>query len=151
MRVAAGVLLCIMAAVNILAGLGWAAGGGLMVGGGEIIEQTAQQAESEEGGEAVAETGDEGSGLFKAIGGVVMLYALWLLALAGLEIAGAVFLFKAQKAVFVIVVGALEGVTDIGAIIVAESLLFGVLGLIVAAFAVIGGVMLRREHQAGVA
>lgn len=151
MRVAAGVLLCIMAAVNILAGLGWAAGGGLMVGGGELIEQSAQQAQAEEGGEAIAQSGAEGSGIFKAIGGVVMLYAIWLLVLAGLEIASAVFLFQAQKAVFVIVVAALEGLTDIGAIIVAESVLFGTLGLIVAAFALIGGIIVRRERQANAA
>lgn len=146
MRVAAGVLFCIMAAVNIFAGIGWATGGGLLAGSGMMADEMAEEAAAENPDVSASDV-EDGSNMAKAGGGLLVVYGVFLLVLAGLEIAGGVFLFKAQKAIFVGVVAGLEALADIGAMAVLGSFLFGLLGLVTAALAGVAAYQLRGEEQ----
>jgi hypothetical protein len=138
-----------MAAVNILAGIGWATGGGLLAGGTMMAEEAARESAQQSGqdGSGLSESEMAGADAAKAGGGLMVVYGVFLLVLAGLEIAGGVFLFKAQKAVFIGVVAALEALADVGSMIFLGSIIFALLGLVTAVFAGVCAYQLRGEEQ----
>lgn len=131
MNIAAGVLLIIAAILNFIGGCGYAIGGAVAGGVGEMGSEFATGLE--EAGEG-ADTGsaeiEESSEDLKATGAGLQLwgYALWVI--AGLMIAGAVFLFMKSKAGFVLVTGVLALVAEIGGIVITTFGIMNVVGLI---------------------
>ena len=131
MNIAAGVLLIIAAILNFIGGCGYAIGGAVAGGVGEMGSEIATGLE-EAGEEAAAGSAEiaEGSEDLKATGAGLVLwgYALWVI--AGLMIAGAVFLFMKSKAGFVLVTGVLALVAEIGGIVITTFGIMNVGGLI---------------------
>ena len=138
MNIAAGVLLIIAAILNFIGGCGYAIGGAVAGGVGEMGSEIATGLE--EAGEGT-DTGSaeiaEGSQDLKATGAGLALwgYALWVI--AGLMIAGAVFLFMKSKAGFVLVIGVLALVAEIGGILITTFGIMNVVGLIAGALTIL--------------
>lgn len=120
MRTAAGVLLIVTAVINLGAGVSYGFLGGMAGALGSVGEQVSSSAEEEATTEEESEAASqakEASGLVKMFGGAIVVFGIALLALAGCEIAAAVFLFSAKKAMFIMVVAGIE---------IAASLLTGI-------------------------
>ena len=135
MNIAAGVLLIIAAILNFIGGCGYAIGGAVAGGMGEMGSELAtglEEVENEagEGADAGAAEIAEGSEDLKAAGAGLVLwgYALWVI--ASLMIAGAVFLFMKSKSGFVLVTGVLALVAEIGGIVITTFGIMNVVGLI---------------------
>ncbi len=149
MRVAAGVLLLVVAASNLLGGCTYAVGGGLVGGigavGGELAEMAKREGELAEREETAVELSNnekleemaQGSKAAMAVGGGIMLWATFLFVLAGLEIAAGVQLFRSKGAMFIIIIAALEAFS--GAVTMAMGLgfIFALLGMVAAIFAIV--------------
>jgi len=106
MRTAAGVLLIIVAVLNLMASLGYLAGGALTSGASDIAMYAEQQSGNEmtaEQKEALKKVQDEVGG--KGIG--FMAFGVFLLVSVGILIAGAVFLFKNTKPQFIMIAAAM--------------------------------------------
>ncbi len=132
MNIAAGVLVIIAAILNIMGGCTYAVGGALAGGVGEMGSEIASGLE--DGAGAGAEAGEEaakvteGSEDLKTAGAGLTLWGYALFAIAGIMIAGAVFLFQKSKAVFVIVTGVLAIGAEVGGILITQ---FGVMNVCV--------------------
>lgn len=110
MNIAAGVLLIIAAVINIIGGLGSNVVGAVGDAVADGVEGASQGIANEAGGEAGAEISAGGQEVADDISEGAAgfhLYGYALYAVAGLMIAGAVFLFKKDKAGFVMLVGIL--------------------------------------------
>ena len=103
MKIAAGVLILVMAAMNLVGGCGAVFVGGIMGGIGGGVGELANNPEFA-GNPDMAEAG---TGLL-AIGGSVLLIGVVMLVLGGLEIAAGVQLFRSKGATFIIVVAGIE-------------------------------------------
>ena len=141
MRVAAGVLLIIMAVVNLFGGFAYTLGGGVMGAGGGFVEQASQQAAMDSATDEerqAAETAGEAAGAAKSLGGMLMFFGIFVLVLGGLEIAAGVLLFMAKSAMFVNITAALQ---VLGSLISMGTLgigIFNIFGIIVAVLAFLG-------------
>lgn len=151
MRVAAGVLLIIMAVANLFGGFAYSVGGGAMGFGGEYVEQASQQAatdsQDEESRQAAEEAG-RAAGAAKSMGGMLMFFGIFLLVLGGLEIAGAVLLFMAKNAMFVNVVAVLQIVASAISMGTMSIGIFNSLGIIVAILAFLGARSIGQASSA---
>lgn len=151
MRVAAGVLLIIMAVVNLFGGFAYSVGGGAMGFGGQYVEQASEEwaAESEDDASREnAEQAGEAGGAAKSLGGLLMFFGIFLLVLGGLEIAGGVLLFMAKNAMFINIVAVLQIVASaisMGAMAIG---IFNSLGIIVAILAFLGARSIGQASSA---
>jgi hypothetical protein len=142
MRVAAGVLLLVVAASNLLGGCTYAVGGGLMGGAGaglgkftgELAKR--QEATVEQKMEA-AEVAAAITDVSLAMGGVIVLWGAFLLVLAGLEIAAGVQLFRSKGAMFIIIIAALEILSGVVTMAMDLGFIFALLGMVAAIFAIV--------------
>lgn len=141
MRVAAGVLLIIMAVANLFGGFAYSVGGGAMGFGGQYIEQASQQTAEDSQDEATrqsAEQARDAGSAAKAMGGMLMFFGIFLLVLGGIEIAAAVLLFMAKNAMFVNVTAVLQIVASAISMGTMSIGIFNSLGIIVAILAFLG-------------
>lgn len=141
MNIAAGVLVIIAAILNIMGGCTYAVGGALAGGVGEMGSEIASGLE--DGAGAGAEAGEEaakvteGSEDLKTAGAGLTLWGYALFAIAGIMIAGAVFLFQKSKAVFVIVTGVLAIGAEVGGILITQFGVMNVCGLVAGVLAIL--------------
>jgi hypothetical protein len=132
MRIAAGVLLIIVALANLFGGLAYAGLGGLAGVVGSNIEEGGEQIQgnddpdAQQAGEGIAEAGDD---LQKA-GGMIALWGVFLILLGGMNIAGAVMLFSGKNAQFALIVGVVEVIADLGTMGYFQTFIFSGIGLI---------------------
>ena len=128
MRIAGGVLIIIVAVMNLIAGCGYVAGGALAGGVGGMMEA---------GGEA-GEMQEEGAELADA-GGNAMMFGYFKMALGALEIAAGVVLFVGTAAMLAKLTAALEVVNvGIGATAFLGLTIFSAFGIIAAILAFLG-------------
>ena len=143
MNIAAGVLVIIAAILNIMGGCTYAVGGALAGGVGEMGSEIASGLEDGAGAGAGAEAGEEaakvteGSEDLKTAGAGLTLWGYALFAIAGIMIAGAVFLFQKSKAVFVIVTGVLAIGAEVGGILITQFGVMNVCGLVAGVLAIL--------------
>lgn len=136
MRIAAGVLLIIVAVINLIAGGGYLLGGAVASGVGEASSQTATEASEQQDAEKAKTAGTT----LKAFGGFLFL-------VTGLQIAGAVMLFKRKARMFVLVTAILTLAAEAGGI---GLLRFGVLnvpGIVAGIFALLGARAIRGAER----
>jgi hypothetical protein len=123
MRIAAGVLLILAGVFNGCAGTGYAFGGAAgaaaVEGAGALskamMEEAAKEgnADAKAAAEAMAEVNANANDAKAAAGGM-MIFGFFLLVMLGLQIAGGVVLFMSKAAKFVLVVGALGILAELG-------------------------------------
>jgi hypothetical protein len=136
MRTAAGVLLIIVAVLNLLASLGYLAGGALTTGASDIAMYAEQQACEEmtaEQKEAVEKMQDAvgGSGIGFLAFGVLLLVSV------GVFIAGAVFLFKNVKPQFIMIAGVMAIAIEVIGSLITSFGVMNILGLVAGIMAII--------------
>ncbi len=143
MRIAAGVLLIIVAIMNLFTAMGYTAGGaagGALVEAAELNVQTikkmpnAKKADIEAADKALADLKSAAD----TAGGLVG-FGIFLFVLVGLQIAGAVVLFRSKAAKFAMVVAVLTVVGELGGF--AFGMPFNIMkipGLLAAVFAFLG-------------
>lgn len=151
MRVAAGVLLIIMAVVNLFGGFAYSVGGGAMGFGGKYVEQSSEQWAADSQDEASRQDAEEAGragGAAKALGGMLLFFGIFLLVLGGLEIAGAVLLFMAKNAMFINVVAVLQIVASAISMGTMAIGLFNSLGIIAAILAFLGARSIGQKPSA---
>ena len=145
MRIAAGVLLIIVAVINLVAGLGYITVGGAAGIAGKAGSSAMTQAYDQEARKQGREMSDEEKAKAAKVlntvtssAGLIAGFGAFLLIVVGISIAGAVQLFRTRGAKFVMVAAALVVVAEIiGAVILG----FGfrnVPGLVAAVFALVG-------------
>ena len=141
MRVAAGVLILVVAVMNLIGGCGYTVGGGLIGGGAGILDEAASELSkaAEESGdlEAAAELGAFDGSEAKSTGGQLMLWGVFLLILAGLQIAAGVQLFRAKGAVLIQTAAGLEILSDVITVAWFGSFIMSGLGLLTAIMAIV--------------
>jgi hypothetical protein len=161
MRIAAGVLLIIAGVFNLFGGGGYVACGGASsaMGGamksGSLAEFAASGAQTEEDKEQIrqaaaandAELKRAGSELSQAGGGMVAL-GLFLLVVFGLQIAGAVFLFKNSKKTFVLVVAGLTILAELLGIAVTAFGWTKAVGVVAGVLAIVAALSIGKEATA---
>tara|TARA_Y100000758_G_scaffold233576_1_gene170181 strand:- start:425 stop:904 length:480 start_codon:yes stop_codon:yes gene_type:complete len=138
MRVAAGVLLLVVAASNLLGGCTYAAGGGLMGGIGAGVGELAvtEEFNADLSDTQKAEMVRQGDGAL-ALGGGILLWGVFLLVLAGLEIAAGVQLFRSKGAMFIIIVAALEILSGVVTMATVQTYIFALFGMVAAILAIV--------------
>src|SRR5687768_8600362 len=151
MRIAAGVLLILVALIDLVAGLGYVVAGGTVrfaaKSGDGSWTQTYETEARKQGKEIGAE---EKARIAKltANAGLVAGFGAFLLVVVGISIAGAVQLFRCKGPMFVVVAAVLVVVAEIiGAVILRFG--FGnVPGLVAAVFALLGARSMRMPKPA---
>ncbi len=135
MRVAAGVILIIAAIFNLIASLGYLAGGAATTGVANMAESgyvQGQQMTDEQKAELEKiqdEVGGSGIGL--------MAFGVFLLVSVGILIAGAVFLFQDTKAQFIMIAGAMAILAEVIGILITNFGVTNILGLVGGVLAII--------------
>ena len=151
MRIAAGVILIIVALSNLVGGFGYSLGGGLVVAGSEVAEDTNDGAKDEQltTEEEHAEN-DKNIKKAKAAGGMLAGVGFYLLILGGLEIAAAVLLFMAKKATFIRVICVMEFIgIGLVAMAVGPPGLFALIGAVGAVLGLVSsGSIAKAQTQA---
>ena len=146
MRVAAGVLILVVAVTNLIGGCTYTLGGGLIGGGAELLEEAAKsdglKELAEESGDPAAAADlakmqefDASEG--KATGGKLLLYGVFLLILAGLQIAAGVQLFRSKGAVLIQTAAGLEILSDVITVAWFGTFIMAGLGLLTAIMAIV--------------
>ena len=138
MRIAAGVLILVVAVMNLMGGCTYTVGGGLIGGGAQFAEDIGKEAADESGDpDAAAQleklkatTGDA-----KAAGGTFLLWGVFLLVLAGLQIAAGVQLFRAKGAGLIKTAAGLEVLSDVVTVAWFGTFIMAGLGLVAAIMA----------------
>lgn len=135
MRVAAGVILIIAAIFNLLASLGYLAGGAATSGVSSMADsayvqnQNLTDEEKAEIERVKDEIGGSGVGL--------LAFGVFLLVSVGILIAGAVFLFQDKKPQFIMVAGGIAILAEVIGILITNFGVTNVLGLVGGALAII--------------
>jgi hypothetical protein len=135
MRVAAGVILIIAAVFNLIASLGYLAGGAAtssvanMAESGYVQGQQLTAEQQAELDEIKSEVGGSGIGL--------MAFGVFLLVSVGILIAGAVFLFQDKKPQFIMIAGAMAIVGEVIGILITTFGVTNILGLVGGILAII--------------
>ena len=138
MRIAAGVLLLVVAGSNLLGGCTYAFTGGLMGGIGAGVEHAAEtEGLNAELSDKEKEEMAQGGKMAFALGGSIMLWGVFLLVLAGLEIAAGVQLFRSKGAMFIMIVAALEILSGVVTMAMDSGFIFALLGMVAAIFAIV--------------
>ena len=101
MRIVAGVLIIIVAILDLLSGFGYAFVGGATAGLGAAAQNIAQKDPAVKEAETAASAA-------RATGGALALFGFFLLAMAGLTIACGVVLFMAKAPTFALAIGVLQ-------------------------------------------
>ena len=145
MRIAAGVLLIVVALIDLVGGLGYVVGGGVAAiaakRGGDSLTQAYDVEARKQGKEmSPAEKADAAKVLGAATtsAGLLAGFGAFLLVVVGLSIAGAVQLFRSKGARFVMVAAALVVVAEIIGAVIWGFGYRNVPGLVAAVFAVLG-------------
>ena len=139
MRTAAGVLLIIVATLNLFASLFY-----FTVGGAGKLASMAAEHERQRGHEARPEAEQNAEVLrqapaqFGTTGGKLMAFGVYLLVTVGTSIAGAVCLFRRRAATFVIVSAALVILAEVISIVLVKFGWRNIPGLLASVFALIG-------------
>lgn len=148
MRVAAGVLLIIMSLINGLAGLGYVGIGGLAAVGGGAANEVAHEIAKD--GSDASELKAAGKDLRNAGTGLMAMGA-FLIALLGLQIAAAVFLFTQKRATFIMVVAGLGLAAEFAGITLTSFGILNIFGIVVALFAFLGAKAVKEGGGAAAA
>jgi hypothetical protein len=135
MRIAGGVLIIIVAVMDLLAGVGYA-GFGAVVG----VGATAAAKAAKEHGDADAQKSiEKGEKAGQIAGGMLAAFGFYLLALCGLGIACAVVLFMKKAATFALIVAILQLIAEgIGCFIFSSIGITNIFSIIAAIFVIIG-------------
>ena len=151
MRIAAGILLIIVALVNVFAALGYLAGGAV-VSGGEGLSQAMQEAAAQQGNGMTAEQQAEIDNAMAEApsGGGMLALGAFLAILAILQIVGAVQSFRAKGAMLVMVVGGLTILGEIWGIAVAGFGIMNLPGLLAGVLAILAGLAIKKAVEAPV-
>ena len=136
MKVAAGVILIIAAVFNLFAGLAYLGGGAASTGFSKAMnsshmEQTRSQMTEEQRAEMDKASDAMGSG-----GMGLMAFGVFLLVSVGILIAGAVFLFTAKKAQFIMVAGGVAILAEVIGILITNFGITNLVGLVGGALAI---------------
>ncbi len=135
MRVAAGVILIIAAIFNLLASLGYLAGGAATSGVASMADSAYVQSQdlTDEQKEEIERVKDEIGG--SGIG--LMAFGVFLLVSVGILIAGAVFLFQDKKPQFIMVAGGMAILAEVIGILITTFGVTNILGLVGGVLAII--------------
>ncbi len=135
MRVASGVILIIAAVFNLIASLGYLAGGAATTGVANMAESGYVQGQemTEEQKAELEKIQDEVGG--SGIG--LMAFGVFLLVSVGILIAGAVFLFQDKKPQFILIAGAMAILAEVIGILITSFGVTNILGLVGGALAII--------------
>ena len=137
MRTAAGVILIIAAVFNLVASLGYLAGGAATSAIGSGMSEVATQMQTETGSQMTAEQKAQMEKFQDEVGGSgigFMAFGVFLLVSVGILIAGAVFLFQNKKAQFIVIAGGIAILAEVIGILITK---FGVTNII----GLVGGIM----------
>ena len=151
MRVAAGVILIIAAIFNLVASLGYLAGGAATSGVANMTDSAYMQSQ-----DLTAEEKAEIERVKDEIGGSgvgFLAFGVFLLVSVGILIAGAVFLFQDKKPQFIMVAGGMAILAEVIGILITTFGVTNILGLvggvlaIIAAKSMTGGVVPPVEAE----
>lgn len=154
MRKIAGILLIITAIFDLFAGFGYIAGGALTAGLGGLMgmspelaaEQAAQQGQILDGDAQAALQGfDAMSGTVATVGGGLLFFGIFLLAAAGILVAGAAFLFKGERPTFIYIAGGIALLAEVIGSLVTTIGFSNVIGVVGGVLAVLGARQIARE------
>ncbi len=137
MRTAAGVILIIAAVLNLMASLGYLAGGGAATALGSGMSDIAIMAEKESGNQMTTEQKAAINKIQEESGGTgigLMAFGVFLLVSVGILIAGAVFLFKNTKPQFIMIAGGMAILAEVIGALISSFGVMNILGLV-------GGIM----------
>lgn len=137
MRTAAGVILIIAAVLNLMASLGYLAGGGAATALGSGMSEIAIMAEQESGNKMTAQQKEDMQKIKEQTGGAgigLMAFGVFLLVSVGILIAGAVFLFKNTKPQFIMIAGGMAILAEVIGSLISSFGVMNILGLV-------GGIM----------
>lgn len=148
MRIAGGVLLIIVAVINLVVGLGYLTGGALVGGGSKLAASVAQMAEEEarksgkplsaeqkanlaQLNDATSKAGVPSASTMMGLGG-------YLLVVVGISIAAAVQLFRRKGAKFIMVAAILVAAAEVLGALMSSFGAMNIPGLLAAVFAFLG-------------
>ncbi|MCF6288864.1 MAG: hypothetical protein L3J53_06475 [Proteobacteria bacterium] len=140
MRTAAGVILIIAAVLNLMASLGYLAGGGAATVLGSGMSEIAIMAEQEGGNQMTAEQKAAIEKVQEKVGGSgigLMAFGVFLLVSVGILIAGAVFLFKNTKPQFIMIAGGMAILAEVIGSLISSFGVMNILGLVGGILAII--------------
>jgi hypothetical protein len=145
MRIAAGVLLILVAVIDLVAGLGYVVAGGAAgiaakSSGGSLTEAYDTEVRRQ-GKEMSAEDKAQAAKVLNTVttnAGLLAGFGAFLLVVVGLSIAGAVQLFRGKGAMFVMVAAVLVVAAEIISAVILKFGFRNVPGLVAAVFAFIG-------------
>ncbi len=142
MRIAAGVILIVAAIFNVIAGAGYALGGGAASMGGDALTAAVQEVNKEAAKQGADEVdvkelagATEGLDKLASSGQTIMFFGFFLLILFVLQIVCAIFLFMSKGQTFVLAVAGLSILGEIGGIVIISfgfANIFGLLGGVLA-------------------
>ncbi len=135
MRVAAGVILIIAAVFNLLASLGYLAGGAVTSGAADLTEAAYMQ-----GAELTDQEKKDIENIKNEIGGSgvgFLAFGVFLLVSVGILIAGAVFLFQDKKPQFIMVAGGMAILAEVIGILITNFGVTNIVGLVGGVLAII--------------
>jgi len=140
MRTAAGVILIIAAVLNLMASMGYLAGGAATSTLGSGMSDVAAIAQKESGTQMTAEQKAEMEKFQEEVGGTgigFMAFGVFLLVSVGILITGAVFLFKNTNAKFIMVAGVMAIAAEVIGILISSFGVMNILGLVGGILAII--------------
>ncbi|MCF6288266.1 MAG: hypothetical protein L3J53_03395 [Proteobacteria bacterium] len=129
MRIAAGVILIIAAVFNLVASLGYVAGGVATTG----LSEVAIYAEQQSGNQMTAEQQTAIDVVQDKVAGTgigLMAFGVFLLVSVGILIAGAVFLFQNKKPQFIMIAGGMAIAAEVIGILITTFGIMNILGLV---------------------
>jgi len=140
MRTAAGVILIIAAVLNLMASLGYLAGGGAATALGSGMSDVAMIAQQESGNQMTAKQKADMAKFEEEVGGSgigLMAFGVFLLVSVGILIAGAVFLFKNTKPQFIMIAGGMAILAEVIGSMISSFGVMNILGLVGGILAII--------------
>lgn len=159
MKITAGVILILVAVLNLFAAMGYMLGGALGTNVASLTEHVVESTEHDLDEAEIEEmrTGLEEIDDMNLAGSLFMIFGVLLLASVGVLIAAAVFLFKGSKAGFILVAGAYAIVLELSGVGVTKDLgVTNMIGLVGGVLAIIAALQIKRqlaavadEHQVG--
>jgi len=150
MRVAAGVILIIVAVFNLVASLGYVVGGGAATGLSRVGDDVAQEFVTTQNANMTEEERKELAEGFDTLsdsGGLLMAFGVFLLVSVGILIAGAVFLFQGKKPTFIMAAGGMAILAEIIGILITSFGVINLVGLVGGALAVVAANSIRSSES----
>ena len=147
MRIAGGVLIIVVAVMNLIGGCAYIAGGALVGAAGEVGQAVGEAGGDEAGADKVRKEGEKVADK----GGKAVMFGYFKLALAGLEIAAGVVLFMGTAAMLAKVTASLEIVNvAIGGTLFFGFGIFSVVGIVAAILAFVGAQAIDTAKAAAI-